>query len=232
MVDVLAIAAHPDDAEIGAGGVIALLGDRGLSVGILDLTNGEPTPHGSVQQRRREATAAASVLGVKWRRCLELPNRSLEPSLDARRAVAAIIRELRPRILLAHHWHDVHPDHVAASQLAEAARFWAKLSKSDLPFQPHWCEAIYYFFGSHLRAAEPAAFAVDISPAMERKLRAVATYESQFGAGRSVVGRSGSVVEQLRTRARYWGWLTGVEYAEPFATREPIALPLLPRLLN
>jgi len=125
----------------------------------------------------------------------------------------------------------VHPDHIAASQLADAARFWAKLSKTDLPFQPHWPEAIYYFFASHLRAPEPAAFAVDISATIERKLQAVAAYESQFGPGKHVVGRSGDVLEQLRTRARYWGWLTGVEYAEPFATREPVALPLLPQLI-
>ncbi len=232
VLDVLIIAAHPDDAEIGAGGLIAKLTERGLTVGVLDLTNGEPTPYGSAEQRARESAVAARLLGLSWRHCLGLPNRSLDPTLDAAKAVATLLRLLRPRALLAHYWQDLHPDHVAASQLADKARFWAKLSKTDLAGEPHWAGHMYYFFGAHWRSPEPATFAVDVSDTFERKLSAVACYESQFGPDKKVTGRAGDVLDQLRARARYWGWLVGAEYAEPYAAREPIGLDSLPGLLS
>src|SRR6516164_592581 len=112
-LDYLVIAPHPDDAELGAGGTILLLKSQDASVGVLDLTNGEPTPHGSVDIRQRETAAATALLGLDWRGNLGLPNRSLTADLDARRLLAGKLRELRPRILLAPYSEDAHPDHVA-----------------------------------------------------------------------------------------------------------------------
>src|SRR5205085_4152821 len=107
-LDYLVIAAHPDDAELGVGGTILALKAQGASVGVLDLTSGEPTPHGSPEIRQRETAAATAVLGLDWRGNLGLPNRSLTADLEARRLVAGMIRQLRPRILLNHYWEDAH----------------------------------------------------------------------------------------------------------------------------
>src|SRR5205823_10327049 len=114
-LDYLVIAAHPDDAELGAGGTILSLKAQGAKVGVLDLTDGEPTPHGSVEIRRAETDAATRVLGLDYRGNLGLPNRSLTADLEARRRLAGALRQLRPRVLLAQYWEDAHPDHAAAS---------------------------------------------------------------------------------------------------------------------
>src|ERR1700738_3693826 len=145
-LDYLVIAPHPDDAELGAGGAVLSLQSQGASVGVLDLTDGEPTPHGSPEIRRRETEAATAVLKLDWRGNLGLLNRSLAADLDARGRLAGVLRQLRPRVLLAPYWEDAHPDHVAASALVDAARFWAKLNKTDLPGDPHFPERILYYF--------------------------------------------------------------------------------------
>ena len=131
-LDYLVIAPHPDDAELGAGGTILSLKAEGARVGILDLTDGEPTPHGSPEIRAKETAAATALLGIDWRGNLGLRNRFLTDDLPSRALLASKLRELRPRIVLAPYWQDAHPDHVAASSLVDAARFWAKLTKSDL----------------------------------------------------------------------------------------------------
>src|SRR5215470_61149 len=132
-LDYLVIAPHPDDAELGMGGTIAVLLAQGSRVGVLDLTDGEPTPLGSPEIRRAETEAATAVLGLSWRGNLRLVNRRLEADLDSRARLAGALRQLRPRVLFAPFWEDVHPDHVAASRLIDDARFWAKLTKTDLP---------------------------------------------------------------------------------------------------
>src|SRR5437667_6619326 len=100
-VDYLVIAPHPDDAELGVGGTILALKAQGASVGVLDLTDGEPTPYGSPEIRRSETEAATAILGLDWRGNLGLPNRALTADLDARRSLAGMLRRLRPRFLLA-----------------------------------------------------------------------------------------------------------------------------------
>ena len=224
MLDILVIAPHPDDAEIGMGGSIALLQTQGHRVGILDLTDGEPTPHGSREVRQSEAAAASQVLGIQWRQCLGLPNRSLEHTLDARWELAGVLRQVRPRILFAPHWEDSHPDHVAATELIEAARFWAKLSKSDLPGEPFLPKRIYHYFSLHLRVHERPSFVLDISDHIDKKIRAVECYDSQFGQHANDTARSHILSEELRARARYWGWAIGTTFGEPFVSREGVGL--------
>src|SRR5262245_55268315 len=133
MLDYLVIAPHPDDAELGAGGAILLLKSQGVKVGVLDLTDGEPTPLGSPEIRKAETEAATRILGLEWRGNLGLRNRFLQADMESRHKLAGVIRQLRPHTLLAPYWEDAHPDHVAASALVDGARFWAKLTKSDLP---------------------------------------------------------------------------------------------------
>ena len=221
-LDVLVVAPHPDDAELGAGGAILRMKSEGLRVGILDLTDGEPTPHGSLETRAAETSAASDILGIDWRENLGLPNRRLEATLEARHRLAGVIRGVRPRWLLAPYWVDAHPDHVAATQLVEAARFWAKLTKSDLPGEPCHPERIYNYYCVHLKMVAQPAFILDISPFWQQKLAAIACYHSQFIQGRSQ--DPPTFLDRLRDEAAYWGKTIGVPYGEPFTCREPIGL--------
>ena len=145
-LDVLVVAPHPDDAEIGVGGTLVCCQRQKLRVGVVELTSGEPTPHGSPEIRAAETEAATSVLGLDWRHNLGLPNRSLEHTLEARRSLASIFRLTRPRLILAPYWEDSHPDHVVASSLVDAARFWSKLSRTDMPGEPYHPPRILYYF--------------------------------------------------------------------------------------
>lgn len=221
-LDVLVLAPHPDDAELGCGGTLLLLKAQGWRVGVLDLTDGEPTPHGSPEIRRRETDAATAVLGLDYRGNLGLPNRRLVNDLASRAALAGALRQLRPRTLLVPYWEDSHPDHVAASALADAARFWAKLTKTDLPGDPFYPPRLLYYFSVHLRIHPAPAFVVDISAHLEEKMRTVACYHSQFIVGRPTTPPT--FLDDLRDRARYWGWAIGARYGEPFASREPVGL--------
>ncbi|MGV3486270.1 MAG: bacillithiol biosynthesis deacetylase BshB1 [Planctomycetaceae bacterium] len=221
-LDFLVVAPHPDDAELGMGGTILKMVAEGMQVGILDLTSGEPTPHGSEQLRRQETAAASEILGIAWRGNAGLPNRSVESTLEARAIVAGYIRRLRPRWLFAPYWDDAHPDHVAATQLVESARFWSKLTKTDMPGQPHHPERIYYYFCIHLRLAPNPSFIVDISDQWEAKRRSIEAYESQFITGRET--EPPTLMDRFRDDAAYWGRLINRRYGEPFATREPLAI--------
>jgi len=229
MLDTLVISPHPDDAELGMAGAILRMKDEGLKVGVLDLTSGEPTPFGSPELRARETAAATEVLGLQWRENLGLENRSLEPTLEARAALAAVIRRTRPRWLFAPYWVDAHPDHVAATELVEGARFWAKLTKSDLPGVPHYPERIYYYFCVHLRIVPQPAFILDISPYWERKQQAIECYRSQFIEGRPE--EKPTFIDRLREQASTWGFAIGTHYGEPFASREPVGLRSLAELV-
>ena len=229
MLDALIVSPHPDDAEIGVGGTILAMRGRGWKVGILDLTSGEPTPLGSREIRVRETAEANEALGGPWRKNLGLPNRSLEPSLENRRAVAAVFRKVRPRLLFAPFWEDAHPDHAAATKLVEDARFWSKLSKSDIPGEPFHPARILYYFSVHLRIVERPSFVLDISEHHEAKMRALRCYRSQL-VDNQPPGRPG-VIDSVADRTRFWGHVAGVSHAEPFASREPIGLKSLGEVL-
>jgi N-acetylglucosamine malate deacetylase 1 len=221
-LDYLIIAPHPDDAELGVGGTIALLLSQGRRVGVLDLTDGEPTPHGSPEIRKTETAAATAVLGLTWRDNLCLINRNLQADLASRALLAGVLRTTRPRYVFAPYWEDDHPDHVAASALVDAARFWAKLTKTDLPGQPHYPKRIFYYFSIHLRIHPKPSFVLDVSAHLEAKMNAVSCYRSQFIEGRP--STFPTLLDDLRARARYWGWTIGTAYGEPFVCREEVGL--------
>ena len=220
MLDALVIAPHPDDAELGMGGTICLLLEQGLRVGVLDLTDGEPTPRGSVEIRTRETAAATAALGIPWRENLGLPNRRLRATLVARGRLAGVIRRTRPRWLFAPHWVDAHPDHVAATRLVEAARFWAKLTKCELPGEPWPPERIFHYGCVHLRTVRRPAFIVDISAHREAKQRSLACYASQF----PVDAPRPTVLERVAAGDAWWGSLINAAHGEPFWSREPVGL--------
>jgi len=221
-LDALVIAPHPDDAELGMGGGILKMLGQGQKVGVLDLTSGEPTPYGSPEKRASETAAASEVLGLSWRGNLGLPNRSLEPTLEAREQLAGVIRLTRPKWLFAPFWNDAHPDHTAATQLVDAARFWAKLSNTDMPGEPFHPLRIYNYYCVHLKMHATPAFVLDISDSWERKLESIACYHSQFVEGREHIDPP--FLDRLRDEAAFWGKSIGVKYGEPYTSREPIGV--------
>lgn len=229
MLDVMVVAPHPDDAELGMAGAIMKFVAEGLRVGILDLTSGEPTPHGSLEIRAHETAAATEILGIEWRENLGLPNRSLEPTLENRAKLAGVIRRERPKWLFAPYWVDAHPDHLAATELVDGARFWAKLTKTDLPGDPFHPQRIYNYYCVHLKQALQPAFILDISEYWDEKLAAIKCFESQFITGRPT--EPPTFVDGLRDEAAYWGKCIGVRYGEPFTSREPIGMKTMTGLV-
>jgi N-acetylglucosamine malate deacetylase 1 len=229
MLDILVIAPHPDDAELGMAGAILKFKAEGAKVGVLDLTSGEPTPFGSLEKRAAETAAATEILGLDWRQNLGLPNRSLEPTLEARRELAIVIRHTRPKWLFAPYWVDAHPDHVAATQLVEAARFWSKLSKTDMPGEPWHPQRIFNYYCVHLKQVAQPAFILDISEHWDRKLAAIRCYQSQFVEGRPP--QVPTFLDGLRDEAAFWGKAIGTAYGEPFQCREPIGMITLAGLV-
>ena len=228
-LDMLVVAPHPDDAELGMGGTIARMIGEGWRVGVLDLTTGEPTPYGSEPLRRTESQAATEVLNLTWRGNAGLENRKLQHTLEARALLASYFRMLQPRWIFSPYWSDAHPDHVAATELIEAARFWAKLSKTDMPGERFHPERIYYYFCIHLRLAVQPDWIVDISDVWDTKLQSIQCYESQFVTGRPT--EPPTMMDRIRDDAAYWGRLINRRFGEPFATKEPLAMTSLKELI-
>ena len=222
-MDYLIIAAHPDDAEIGVGGTIAALKAEGATVGILDLTSGEPTPlrHARDPPARDRGGQCHSRRGLA-RQSRFAESGSCVADLEARRQLAGMIRQLEASFLLTHYWEDAHPDHVAASALVDAARFWSKLTKTDLPGEPHYPARIFYFLSIHLRLHVKPSFVVDVSAHHATKMRAVECYHSQFIQGRPTTPPT--LLDDLRDWARYWGWTIGTTFGEPFLCREEVGM--------
>lgn len=218
-VDVVAVAAHPDDLEITCGGTLALLVQQGHRVAMLDLTSGEPTPRGSDEIRAREAEAARQVLGVPFRFNLQLPNRVLMDSPENRFPLATWFRRLRPRIVLAVAGRTpaASPDHHQAHLLVEAARFYSQLTKWDERFEntaphriPHLVYALFPFDAE--QRIWHGSFVVDVSTTFEKKLQAIRCYASQFDDARFEKVRHFS-----SGHAAAVGGRCGFQYGEYFA---------------
>lgn len=229
-LDVLVVSAHPDDAELSVGGFILKSLEEGLRVGILDLTSGEPTPNGTPEIRQQETAAATEVLGLTWRGNLNLPNRELEPTLEARKRLAEAFRLLRPRVLLTHYWEDAHPDHIAATQLTEAARFWSKLSRSDLRGEPFHPAQVLYYLSIHLRLHIKPNCVINISDHWTQKKEAIECYDSQLIQNRST--EFPTLIDDIEAFHRYWGWTIGKAYGEPLLSREEVGVQSIRSLLK
>jgi bacillithiol biosynthesis deacetylase BshB1 len=215
MASILVIGPHPDDQELGMGGTIARLASQGHQVHLLDMTNGEPTPHGSVETRARESAEAARILRVK-RTLLGLPNRQVVHDVESRHKLAAVIRVHRPNIMYLPYPIDAHPDHVAVTRIGEDARFDAKLTRSDIPGEPWHPKRIIYYFCTHLRTNFAPSFCIDISEQIDTKMRAIAAYASQF--------KTDEIPQMVKHTCAYFGGRIGTRFAEPFFTHEVIGL--------
>ncbi|MCI0363541.1 MAG: PIG-L family deacetylase [Phycisphaerales bacterium] len=226
-MNILVVGPHPDDQELGMGGTIAKLAAQGHNVLLLDMTNGEPTPHGSPQVRAKESAKAAQILGVK-RQTLDFPNRTLQHSIEARHAVAGVIREHQANILFVPFFEDAHPDHIATTRIAEDARFDAKLTKIDLPGQPIYPKWLFYYYCTHLRWVADPSFLVDITGFEKAKRDAILAYQSQFVLPES----NRQVVSRIDAANVYFGSRIGTGAAEPFFTKEPIGLTAIDTLVQ
>ena len=222
-LDVLAVMAHPDDAEIFCGGALIKSADAGERTGVLDLTAGEAASRGTIESRAREAAAAAGVLGLAERRCAALRDASLVNSPESRGVVAGIIRALRPRVIVTHWIRGRHPDHHAAAALARDAAFLAGLRNFAAEGPPHRPDKVVYALAFTEDAVKPT-FVVDISAQMDRKVAALEAYGTQFedksGIGEVFPGGDRPVLDQIRSAHAAWGSLIRRPYAEPYWTDE------------
>ncbi|MFH0910152.1 MAG: bacillithiol biosynthesis deacetylase BshB1 [Planctomycetota bacterium] len=228
MANILAIGAHPDDIEIGMGGALRKLLREGHEVLCVDLTDGEPTPHGTREIRRKETLASNQVLGITRRVCLDLPNRVLLDTEEARRRLAAEMRAFRPDLVFTHVERDAHPDHVAAAQITRGAVLLSRIVKIDLSHEPFRPGPVFHFLCSHLRYPYQPSFVLEVSEAdYLAKLEAVMQYESQF-----VVNKDNARMRDfLSTRMKYFGALIRRDYGEGFLSEEPIGLKDVTALL-
>jgi len=222
MTRVMIVAPHPDDAELAMGATIARMVASGWHVFVLDLTDGEPTPHGSKEIRAREAGNATAILQITQRACLELPNRYLEVNLENRRRLAEQIRLYQPDILFGPLTPDDHPDHVATAALIDGARFEAKLHKTRMAGPPHWVRQVYGYYSIHRRQHDKPSLIVDTTDFWDRKITALHAYESQMG--NCLPDDQVSLLDRVDAVGRYFGQCIGRRYAEPFLSSGPIAI--------
>lgn len=240
-LDILAIAAHRDDVEQTCGGTLLKAAQRGQRTGILDLTQGEMGTRGTADDRAREATDAAKILGAQWRRALDIPDGRVENTWDNRLKVAAVIRETRPRVVILPYWKGRHPDHYTASMLGYEACFLAGLAKLDPQkalgsqhsafspsghgkksdsLQPHRPFKIIY---ATLYYDIRPTFVVDITEQFEGKFASILAYKSQFSdqeAGQDLFPAHDEIHARVAAMARFYGMLGGVSCAEPFLQKE------------
>ena len=221
-VDVLAIAAHRDDVELTCGGTMAKLARQGHTTGILDLTQGEMGSRGSAQIRAKEASVAASVLGVTLRENLELPDAGIVNTPETRLLLAKVIRRTRPRIVIAPAPRGRHPDHRVAAQLIRDACFLAGLKKLDAEHAPHRPLKVIHSVTFREDQVKPS-FVVDITDEFETKLKAIRCYASQFDgltqAG-EVYPNGEPLYDIIRHQSAHYGSLIRCRYGEPFFTYE------------
>ncbi len=223
-VDVLAIAAHPDDVEQTCGGTLLKMSERGYRTAVLDLTAGDMGTRGSTETRLAEADAAARLMDLTWRGNLHFPDARLENSLPARMTLAGEIRRLRPRVVILPYWDGRHPDHYHASRLGYEAIFAAGLKKLDETLAPHRPYKILY---SAQYAPVTPSFVVDISPYFDQRMSALLAYQSQYGEeteGAALFPKETEIRERLAAVARHYGSLIGVKYGEAYVVKESMSV--------
>ncbi len=227
-LDLLVVAAHPDDAEISVGGTILLLTRTARRVGIVDMTRGEMGTRGTSENRNAETERASELMGLAYRANLELPDGRVQPTLEAREALARILRETRPDTVLAHTTEDRHPDHAATGRLAREAWYLSGLQRlAELDGGPPAGRPKRLFhFLSHL-AFEPT-LVVDISPVWDEKVELVKSYASQLApeserdeGGHFLYGAD--ILRRIETKSRTWGERIGARHGEPLLSVEPLA---------
>jgi bacillithiol biosynthesis deacetylase BshB1 len=219
-LDILAIAAHPDDVEQTCGGTLIRMAEMGYRTGVLDLTAGDMGSRGTPEIRLQEAGVAAAKMLLAWRGNMRLPDARLENTVSVRMSLAGEIRNLRPRVVILPYWQGRHPDHYRASEIGFESCFLAGLRKLDDTTEPHRPHKILY---SSLYANVTPSFVVDISAQFERRMAALLSYQSQYGEvpdASELFPTQQEIRERLSAIARFYGNLVGVKYGEPFVVKE------------
>jgi bacillithiol biosynthesis deacetylase BshB1 len=230
-LDILAFSPHPDDAELGCGGSLILAADRGLRVAIADLSAGEMSSRGSPEARRQEKEQAAALLGLCDRRLVGLPDGEIGTDPAQRLPLIQLIRETRPRLVLAPFGQDRHPDHAAGGKLVEEVCFLAGVGKIGAG-QPHRPERLYFYM---IHRPFTPSMVVDVSTVWARKMAAVTAYESQFqtgGPGPDTAISRPDFLRLVEARAIYFGGMIGAAYGEAFHLPGPVPLSELPGLVG
>ena len=222
-LDVLAIAAHPDDVEQTCGGTLIRMAETGYRTGVLDLTAGDMGTRGTPEERIAESEAAAKHLRLEWRDNLRMPDARLENNISARMTLAVKIREVKPRVVILPYWEGRHPDHYRACEMGYEACFLAGLKKLDEYSEPHRPFKILY---SGLYTNIKPSFVVDISGQFERRMAALLSYTSQYGSADAggLFPNEQEIRERLGAIARFYGNLIGVRYGEPFIVKEAMEI--------
>jgi bacillithiol biosynthesis deacetylase BshB1 len=221
-LDLLAIAAHPDDVELTCGGTLLKMARRGYKTGILDLTAGEMGTRGTPETRAKEAAKAAKILGVAWRGTLGVPDSDVQPARQHKLKLASVIREVRPKIVILPYWQARHPDHYHAATLGYEGCFLAGLKQLPIEGEPYRPFKILY---STSYADVRPTFVVDITKEFAHRRKAILAFGSQFrpakGAHKSKVFLAIDCLEdEMNHLARHYGQMIGVKYGEPFLTKE------------
>lgn len=238
-LDILVFGAHPDDAELGAGGTIAKEVSRGKKVGIVDLTRGELGTRGTAEIRDTEAAKAAKILGVAVRENMEFADGFFVNDKAHQLELVKIIRKYRPEIVLCNAIEDRHIDHARGSQLVSDACFLSGLVKIDTKMEgdDQWQEAwrpkvVYHFI--QWKNLEPD-FLMDVSGFIEKKTEAIMAYSSQFYDPKSNEPEtpisSKNFIDSVNYRARDLGRLIGVEHAEGFTVERFVGIDNLDNLI-
>ena len=232
--DILAFSPHPDDVELGCAGSLILTADQGLRTAVVDLSDGECSSRGTVEQRNRSKKKAGELLGLCERFAVGLPDTKIGTDPGHRTPIIQLIRETRPRIVLAPFWGDRHPDHAAASKLVQDSCYFAGVAKiGEGP--PHRPERIYYYMLHYLNCPFTPTFVIDISAVWDRKRAILAAYGDQFrweGNGLKTVLSRPEFSRFIEVKAAWFGAMIGAPYGEGFYTPGPLPLNEFPRLLH
>jgi N-acetylglucosamine malate deacetylase 1 len=228
-VDILAFGAHPDDVELGVGGILAKHAQAGFRTAICDLTYAELSSNGTVENRREEATRAAEALGLTSRHCLGLPDRGLTGSKEQILLITQIIRQLEPKIIFSPYFRDRHPDHIACNQLVREAIFDAAIEKIITPSEeaPHRVTKVFHYFINDMSDADVI---IDIGSVYQQKIKAFEAYQSQFfhqEEHAETLLNKPNFFGMIEGRDRLWGQKIGVTYGEALVSPRPMQLDLL-----
>ncbi len=225
-LDILAFGAHPDDCELFCGGLLLKMRNEGYTIGLADLTKGELSTKGSVQERKQEAEEAASFLDAQFRRSLDMPDGYLEPSRERKEKVARLVRQKRPRVVLLPYWDDFHPDHEAASKIVYDGCVLASRRAVDTEDRYFAVQKLIYYMQHHEFSP---SFVVDVSGVWEEKLNLVKIFRSQVGGSDQEEGpetnlSSDEFLDRFRARHMQYGREIGVTYGEPYKVRGSVPL--------
>ncbi len=226
-LDLLAIAAHPDDVELTCGGTLLKMAQRGYKTGVLDLTAGEMGSRGTPETRAKEAAKAAKLLRVKWRGNLGVPDSDVQSSRQHKLRLAAVLRQLRPKTVILPYWEARHPDHYHASALGYESCFLAGLKQLPLEGEPH--RPLKILYATSFAEVRPT-FIVDITAQYAQRHQAIRAFASQFRPQKGESPKAHKKLkvflaidrleDQMNQLARHYGEMIGVEYGEPFLQKE------------